>query len=242
MPLSIEINFDEFKSALFNDKKNGQFTPDALLARKAVGDAAKKWESYLTNEEFTNTTAKNSQSDPDTDKRSFRIANPAIDNTNNVTPATVQLSNDIDDILIYVGTAPNKSDTNLGKTFLLLGGQENSFPVSMTSRLTGKQTIQPFMAAISFKDLSQTNHKWWIDGSKPVDKPTQKVVIRDSNGQPYPAPLNNKYVDLYSIALHEIGHALAYSNYPAYTDSTVNADFSVKGTTATVPLASISFI
>jgi Ca2+-binding RTX toxin-like protein len=239
MSLNITINFDEFKSSLFDkNTSNGQ------LARTAVLAAADKWASYLTNEEFTNISAKESQGD--TVNRKFGVVAPT--NTNlppgKLYNKEVTLNNDIDDILIYVGTEANQSTFNLGATFISAipidaSGQESDRP-SLTSRVRGEQTYQPFISTISFKDLSSTLYKWWIDSSKTVDQSQKVSVVAPEDNKTY---LLNKFVDLYSIALHEIGHVLGYNNSSAYSKKVdqINRFFNVYGTAIKIPLFSDYF-
>ncbi|WP_019499045.1 hypothetical protein [Pseudanabaena sp. PCC 6802] len=233
MPLNIKINFDQFNSPLFD--KN---TTDGGLARAAVVAAAAKWESYLTNEEFTNISVKESQSD--TTNRQFKVVNPTNVGSNanfNFTPVT--LSSDIDDILIYVGTEANNSLFNLGGTYVGVIPISASARPSFTTRLGGEQTYQPFISTISFKDLSSTPNKWWVDSTQSVDI-SQKVSVFDPvSNQTYSL---NKYVDLYSIALHEIGHVLGYNDSPAYKakldlNNPPQRFFKVYDTTIKIPLS-----
>jgi Ca2+-binding RTX toxin-like protein len=231
MPLNIEFNFIQFGSgSLFLSSAN-TFDPiktDGQLAREAVQAAADRWASYLTSEEFATVTAKASQGDQNS--RQFQIVDP----TNTSAPdVPVTLSSDIDDILIYVGTEANQAPANLAATFV--GSSPNILlPPSLSARIDGNQTTQPFIASMTFKDLTTTPYKWWIDSSTPVDTST-------SINFPNPvtqAPTVNKFVDLYSVALHEIGHVLGYHKSPAYDKKVSGSNFTVHGSGTLLPLFS----
>jgi Ca2+-binding RTX toxin-like protein len=183
---NIEFNykFDEERDKFFTN------TPGAKATLEA---AANVWENILQ-DEFTDVSA----------NTPFKVVNPNTGDQTNL--ELVQLSNAIDDLVIFVGTtelAPQPGEKVLAQTYKLrLAPNTPSELIKRLATLPNNDNYEPWAASISFDPTP--DRPWYFGGG--IKVPTHQT-------------------DFFSVALHVLGQALGIQNFGAFSRKIQNGAF-----------------